>query len=108
MRLELQGNDSICKLISKLSDKEGIPWNQCGLINPKGPSMGDIKMLEDTWWRTLVDYNLQNGDVLYLRLRLRGGGGTIPAFIDLRAALHEIVVRRHKDEPVQPPFYEPF
>ncbi|KAI1360894.1 hypothetical protein F5Y08DRAFT_343231 [Xylaria arbuscula] len=63
--IDCSSGDTVFNVKEKVQDKEGIPPDQQRLV------FVDQQMEDE---RTLAVYNVQEGDELYLVLRLRGGG----------------------------------
>ena len=67
--LEVDPNETIENVKSKMQDKEGITPDQQGLSVGKLLEDGGVP-LEDSL--TLVDYNIKKEGTLFMELRLRG------------------------------------
>jgi hypothetical protein len=70
----VQESDTVESVKQKIEDSDNIPWDQQRLIC-------DGKELENL--RTLNEYNIQNGAIIHLVLRLRGGGCDMMTFVDV-------------------------
>ncbi|XP_005951915.1 ubiquitin [Haplochromis burtoni] len=64
LNIEVEPSDTIENLKHKIQDKEGVPPEQQRLLFGK--------QLEDGC--TLTDYGIPNGALMYMVIRLRGGG----------------------------------
>jgi len=73
-----------------IQNREGIPSDQQRLIY-------DGKQLEDG--RVLAEYAIQQGAILHLVLRLRGGGGDPPIFADMSNSSSLVAVSFSEDAP---------
>ena len=65
IQVDVENSDTIENLKNKIQEKEGIPPNQQRIIY-------DEKLLEDI--KTMNDYKIKDGCIVWLVLRLRGGG----------------------------------
>ena len=64
-QVDVENSDTIENLKNKIQEKEGIPPDQQRIIY-------DEKLLEDN--KTMDDYKINDGCILWMVIRLRGGG----------------------------------